>query len=137
MEGLTTSTMEGLTTSMSQLTTTTTNELRTLPNGLEMKCMPHPDRPEYTLMTITGNLILTGIQFVGDIAEHPNDIPLTVLHLNWILPDSSGGYRVHVFGSNGALAVGTMQEIAWNKQVLSFNVRNTYKNSLIQQFERV
>ena len=126
--------MNGLTNAMANLTT---NEERLLPNGLHMKRMSHPTREGYTEMTVTGNLMGSSIQFVGNISETPDDMPLTVLHFFGALAEATGGYRVHVFGAHDAYGIGVMKEIADGRQELVFTLRNSYRDMFVQQFERV
>jgi hypothetical protein len=68
---------------------------------------------------------------VQDIADHPDNMPLTVLILS-----SNGTFKAHVFGPNGAFAVGTIQDVAEGKQMLIISVRNSYKHTLVSSFER-
>ena len=82
--------MQGLTNAMLNLTT---NEERILPNGLAMKSMSHPTMAGYTQLTISGGLSQSSIRFVRDVADHPDNMPLTVLTLG--LSDAFGACRVH------------------------------------------
>jgi hypothetical protein len=112
----------------------TTNEERILPNGLAMKSMSHPTHVAHVQLTISGVLSQSSICFVRDVADHPDNMPLTVLTLG--LSDAFGACRVHVFGPNGAFAVGTLQDVAEGKQMLIISVRNCYKHTLMSCFER-
>ncbi len=123
--------MQALTNAMLNLTT---NEERILPNGLAMKSMSHPTMAGYTQLTVTGGLSQTGIRFVRDVADHPDDMALTVMTL--ALRDAFGAYRAHVFGPNSTFAVGTLQDVAEGKQMLIISVRNCYKHTLVSCFER-
>jgi hypothetical protein len=121
--------MQALTNAMLNLTT---NEERTLPNGFVMKSTSHPTMAGYIQLTVTGGLLQSSIRFVQDVADHPDDMPLTVLTLG--LPDEAGAFRAHVFGPNDAFAVGTIQEVVEGKQMLIISVRDSYKHTLVSSF---
>lgn len=116
----------------------TPNLKKSLPNGLDLKCMSNPTKAGYTDITVTGVLMESSIRFVGDISDHPDDLPLTVLHFFGAIQESSPRtIRVHVFGPNGAFGVGSMKGLDNGKHMLHFNALNRYRDTFVQLFERV